>query len=288
MRSFVTRLLRPGGSCYLILCLAAAAAAQQREPGRGVNFYSLEKEIALGRQLAAEFSRDNKPLESPATLAYINDLGQRLAAQIGGPPFTYTFAVIADNSRYTEAVALPGGFVFVPSAIILAAKDENELAGILAHSIAHIASRDGTKLATRSELTNIATVPLLDMGGWTGYAMREGADIAIPLGLLQMMRKSELGADNLAAVKMAAAGYDPAALSRFIDREQAPFDAWELHRVFSRLPARSERIQTIQAAINDLPAQTYPPHDGLDKIQEEVRRLTASTEPAKKPPTLGR
>jgi predicted Zn-dependent protease len=275
------------GSRFLVLLLAAGAAAQQREPDKGVNFYSIEKEIALGRQLAAEFSVDHKPLESPPVLAYVNTLGQHLAAQMGGP-FTYTFALFADNTPYSEAVTFPGGFVFVPSSIILAAKDVSELAGILAHSLSHIAARHGTKQATKAELVNVASVPLMYMGGWTGYAIRQGADLAIPLGLLQQWRRFELQADTMAAGKMAEAGYDPAALARFIDREEAPFEEAQRGKAYSQLPPRAQRVEAVQAVIAGLPARTYPSHEGLDKIQEEVRRLTASLEPAKKAPTLGR
>jgi predicted Zn-dependent protease len=101
----------------------AFAAAQEREPSKGINFYSIEQEMALGRRLAAEFQRDTKPLESAATLAYINGIGQRLAAQIGGPPFTYTFAVVADDPTVLhEGAAFPGGFLFVPASLILAVK----------------------------------------------------------------------------------------------------------------------------------------------------------------------
>jgi predicted Zn-dependent protease len=272
----------------MVVCLAAAAAAQQREAGKGVNFYSIEKEIALGRQLADEVGRDRKALESPTVQAYVNDLGQRLAAQIGGPAFTYTFTVIADSSPYSEAVSLPGGFVFVPSSLILAAKDEDELAGILAHSIAHIASRDGTRQATKAELVNIASQPLIYMGGWTGYGMRQGNELGVPLSMLQMERRFELDADRLAAAKMAEAGYDPAALARYLDREQAAYDAQVRNPQFARVPPRAERVEAIRAVIGGLPMQSYPSHPGFEKVQEEVRRLAASAEPAKKPPTLGR
>jgi hypothetical protein len=138
----------------------AFAAAQEREPSKGINFYSIEQEMALGRRLAAEFQRDTKPLGSPAALAYINGIGQRLAAQIGAPPFTYQFAVVADDPTVLhEVAAFPGGFLFVPASLILAVKDEDDLAGMLARAIAHVASRDGTRQATKADLIN-ASVPL--------------------------------------------------------------------------------------------------------------------------------
>src|SRR5947208_253051 len=143
----------------LLSLFAALTAAQEREPGRGINFYSIEKEAGLGKQLAAEFQRQTKPLESPAALAYITTMGQRLATQTGGPPFTYTFALVADDPTVLHDVAaFPGGFLFVPASLILAVKDEDELAGMLAHAIAHVASRHGARQATRAEVANVASV----------------------------------------------------------------------------------------------------------------------------------
>ena len=270
-------------SRYLIaVCLATVAAAQ---PGRGVNFYSLEKEVALGRQLADEFMRENPVVESPAVVEYVQRLGDRLVAEIGGPPFTYKYALVADSPAFNEMVAFPGGFVFVPTSIILAARDEDEFAGILAHAIGHIANRDGTRQATKAELVNIASVPMIYVGGWSGYAMREGASLAIPIGFMQFWRKMELADDQLAARKMAAIGYDPGALARFIDRTQAAYDQYQ-NRVNSPLPLRAERVAGIQEVIASLPAQTYAPHTGLDGIQEEVRRLTPIA--PRKPPALGK
>jgi predicted Zn-dependent protease len=272
----------------LVCIFGAFAAAEQREPGKGVNFYSIEKETALGRQLAAEFERDAKPLESPAALAYVNGIGQKLAAQIGGPPFTYTFALVADGPTTAHDVAaFPGGFLFVPASLILTVKDEDELAGLMAHAIAHVASRDFTRLASRAELANISMAAAGHTSGWTDSTVRQGQSMAGPLGLLQTRREWELDADRLAASKMAAAGYDPEALARYIDREQAPYDR-ETGAVLSPLPRRAERLEAIHAVIGKLPPQAYPPHEGLDKVQEEVRRLTASAPPAQQPPIPGK
>jgi predicted Zn-dependent protease len=166
----------------------------------------------------------------------------------------------------------------VPSSLILAVKDEDELAGMLAHAIAHVASRNGTRLASKTELVNMASVPLIYMGGWTGQSL------AIPLGMLHIWRRYELDADRLAARKMAAAGYDPAALARYIERVQAP-DAVQL-KMWSSLPPRSQRVEAIRAVTRDLPAQVYGPHESLEKVQDEVRRMTAGT--PKAPPTLSK
>jgi predicted Zn-dependent protease len=264
-------------SLFLSLTLAAVAFAQQRDPAKGVNFYSIEKEIALGRQLAAEVTRDHKTLDSPTVVAYLDGIGRRLAPQMGaGIPFPYTFALIADNTPYSEAIALPGGFLFVPTSVILAAKDEDELAAILAHSIAHVESRDYTKSATKAELMNIATEPLLFVGGWTGYAIRQGAGMAFPLAILDMHRKQELAADRRAVKAMSAAGYDPAALSRYIERELARFERSDASPKFSALPPLDQRLDAIRAAISELAPKSYPSHNSIQQIQDEVRRLTST------------
>ena len=273
--------------CLLLISGAIAiAVAQDRQPGRGPNFYSIEKEVELGRQLAGEFRHHVTPLESPATLAYVNDIGQRLAAAIGGPPFLYTFAVVSDDpTMLHEAAAFPGGYIFVPAGLILAAKNEDEFAGMLAHAVAHVASRDFTREATRGQIVDMATTPLVFMGGWTGYAIEQGASIAIPLGMLRFRRQMELAADTLAAARMSDAGYDPEALARYIERVQPAADPYATTKVYTALPDRDQRLLAIRGVIPVIPGRTFPPHPGFDRMQAEVRKLTAG---AKKPPSLAK
>ena len=245
-----------------IVCLlglaGAAAMAQREEVGKGVNFYSIEKEIALGKELAEEFRRGNRMVESPVAAAYVNELGQRLVKEIGGPAFSYTFEIVADDPTAAhEVAAFPGGFLFVPSSLILAAKDEDEFAGMLAHGVAHVAARHGTKVATKAEIANIAAAPLIYMGGWTGYAMRQGNEQALPMAMVQAWRRLELDADGLAVKAMAAVGYDPAALVRYLERQQE--DA-------------ARRVAALRAVIEGLPAKVYGEHDGWGRVQDAVRR----------------
>jgi predicted Zn-dependent protease len=256
-----------------LVLLAMAAGAQQRpDPGKGVNFYSIEKEVALGKQLADEFRARTHALENAAVLAYVDAIAQRLAAQIGGPEFHYTIALIADDpTSLHEIAAFPGGFLFVPSSLILAAENEDEFAGMLAHAIAHVASRDATRQATKAELMQTANAPLIAMGGWTGYAIEQGSTAAIPVAMRQMRRRFELNADSLAVGAMAAAGYDPAALARYIERVQPADDG--TNRFDSALPRRSQRLEALRAAIGELPPRTYPSHEGFTRIQGEIRRM---------------
>src|SRR5919109_3903905 len=149
-----------------------------RDVGKGVNFYSLEKEIALGKQLAQEVERQAKIIDDPVIAEYVNRVGQNLVRN-SDAKVPFTIKVL--DSEEVNAFALPGGFFFVNSGLILKAETEAELAGVMAHEIAHIAARHGTRQATRGQVVNLASIPLIFMGGWTGYAIRQAASIAIPM-----------------------------------------------------------------------------------------------------------
>jgi predicted Zn-dependent protease len=231
----------------------------------------LAKEAALGRQLAAEAAQTTKPLDSAAVRDYVNQLGQRLAAKLPESAFPFTFAVVAagaDNPTH-EPLVFPGGYVFVPASLFLAAQDGAEFAGVLARSMAHIAARHFTRLATLGRVNNQSAMPLIYIGGWTGQAL--------PRSLLPMQRDHELEADRLAAEALAGAGIDPAALARYIGRVQPDGDA------FSPLPARAERVRTIEAAVRSMPAQTYVVVAGFPAVQEEVRELLPQPTPPRHP-----
>ena len=143
-----------------------------RDVGKGVNFYSLEKEIGLGKQLAQEVERQAKIIDDPVIAEYVNRVGQNLVRN-SDAKVPFTIKVL--DSEEVNAFALPGGFFFVNSGLVLKADNEAELAGVMAHEIAHVAARHGTRQATRGTIINYASIPLIFMGGWTGYAIRQGA-----------------------------------------------------------------------------------------------------------------
>src|SRR6516162_7864241 len=143
-----------------------------RDVGKGVNFYSLEKEIALGKQLAQEVERQAKIVDDPVIAEYVNRVGQNLVRN-SDAKVPFTIKVL--DSEEVNAFALPGGFFFVNSGLILKADNEAELAGVMAHEIAHVAARHGTRQATRGEIINYGSIPLIFVGGWAGYAIREAA-----------------------------------------------------------------------------------------------------------------
>lgn len=276
---------------FALLLFCATLSAQkptpigELSPGRGVNFYSIEREKLLGAQHAADFRRQAQVMDAPSVNAYLDELGQGLAAQSPATGFTYTFELVDDDQTWIhEAAAFPGGPVFVPASLILAAADEDELAGMLAHAIAHIATRQQTRQITRGQIANQAAIPLIFMGSWSGYAIRQDNAFALPIAFRTFQRKHELESDQLALRILSSAGYDPQALARYIERVQ-PADP-PLRNAMAPYPDKDKRLAALQAAIQQLPPATYAAHPGLDAIQQEVTRLTAR--PARTPPRLAR
>src|ERR1700675_1186205 len=148
-------------------------AIGNRSVGKGINLYSLEREISLGKSLAQEVERSSKLIDDPVVTEYVNRVGQNLVRN-SDARVPFTIKVI--DSDVVNAFALPGGFFYVNSGLILRAQEESELAGVMAHEISHVTARHGTKQATKGELMQLATIPLilLGPGGWAGYAFYEG------------------------------------------------------------------------------------------------------------------
>src|SRR6202158_3413875 len=222
-----------------------------RDVGKGVNFYSLEKEIALGKQLAQEVERQAKIIDDPIIAGYVNRVGQNLVRN-SDAKVPFTIKVL--DSEEVNAFALPGGFFFVNSGLILKADNESELAGVMAHEIAHVAARHGTRQATRGAIVNYATIPLIFMGGWTGYAIRQGAGLAIPLGFLTFSRGFESEADMLGLEYLYKTGYDPTSFVDFFEKIQTleKRKPGTMSKVFSTHPMTDDRIRNAQKNIQDL------------------------------------
>ena len=222
-----------------------------RDVGKGVNFYSLEKEIALGKQMAQEVERSAKLVDDPFPAEYINRLAQNLARNSDlKVPVT---AKLIDSAE-VNAFALPGGFLFVNTGLILKAETEAELASAMAHEIAHVAARHGTRQASRGQIVNLASLPLIFMGGWPGYIIRQGAGLALPMTFLKFSRSFEQEADLLGLQYLYKAGYDPTAFVDFFERMEAlekkkPGTVSELFRSH---PNMSSRIKNTQKNVQEL------------------------------------
>jgi len=245
-----------------VLSLAGSALADDkkkdpeeignRDVGKGVNFYSLEKEIALGKQLAQEVERQAKIIDDPVIAEYVNRVGQNLVRN-SDAKVPFTIKVL--DSEEVNAFALPGGFFFVNSGLILKTESEAELAGVMAHEIAHVAARHGTKQATRVELMQIAAiVGSIATGGWTGYAIRQGAGLAIPMGYLTFSRGAEREADYLGLQYLYKSGYDPTAFVDFFEKIQTleKRKPGSVAKVFSTHPMTDDRIKAAQNEIQTI------------------------------------
>ncbi|MGA2271493.1 MAG: M48 family metallopeptidase [Bryobacteraceae bacterium] len=226
-------------------------AIGDRDVGKGVNFYSLEKEIALGKQLAQEVERQAKIIDDPIIAEYVNRVGQNLVRN-SDAKVPFTIKVL--DSEEVNAFALPGGFFFVYSGLLLKADTEAEMAGVMAHEIAHVAARHGTRQATRGEIINIASIPLIFMGGWTGYAIRQGAGLAIPMGFLQFTKAFEKEADFLGLQYLYKSGYDPTAFVDFFEKIQTleKKKPGTMAKVFSTHPMTDDRIKAAQVEIDKI------------------------------------
>ena len=250
----------------IILSLVAAGAINAQA----------SKEAALGAQLAGEIRRRTTAIENPAVQAYIDRIGRKLA----DPNVVYTFALVADTADDDthEPLSLPGGYIFVTAGLIRTAAGEGELAGILAHAMAHVS-------LPRPQIEG-AAIPFIFVGGWWGLGPGPNGPL-VPMSVLKTRRENETRADAIAVRMMSASGYDPEALINYIARVQAV--PARVAKTLAVLPDRDARIAAIQQAIADLPPRTYPPTDPNEfgRMQEEVR---SSVPPAKEPtrPTLKR
>ena len=225
-------------------------AIGNRNVGKGVNLFSLEREISLGKSLAQEVERSSKLIDDPIVTEYVNRVGQNLVRN-SDARVPFTIKVI--DSDEVNAFALPGGFFYVNSGLILRAQEESELAGVMAHEISHVCARHGTKNATKGELMQLATIPLilLGPGGWAGYGIYQGVNLAIPVTYLKFSRDAEREADYLGIQYMYKTGYDPNSYVTFFERIQADEKRrpGTIPKVFSTHPPTPERIENTQKEI---------------------------------------
>ena len=264
-----------------------------REIGKCLNLYSLEKEIALGKQLAEEVSRQAKLNQDPIVGEFINRLGQNLVRN-SDAKVPFTFRVVEDE--VPNAFALPGGFIFVNTGLIKLAAEEAELAGAVAHEIAHVAARHMTCQASKQQIAGIASIPvgILLGGGIGGIAGRQAAGVATQTAFLKLSRGAETEADYLGTQYLYAAGYDPnGAISIFEKMEslrKTKAGVWD--RIFSSHPMDADRIDKTQKEIQRiLPAKpeyvvTTSEYTG---VRERVIAATARVKSEKdERPTLKR
>jgi len=217
--------------------------------GKGLgNWYSLEKEIRMGKEYAQMVEQSVKLVQDPVVNEYVNRVGQNLVRN-SDARVPFTIKVIDDDT--INAFALPGGFFYVNSGLILAADEEAEMAGVMAHEIAHVAARHATRQMTRGNWANIASLPLIFIGGGIGYAVRSAAGLGLPLTFMSFSRSFEAEADYLGLQYMYKTGYDPQAFISFFEKVEAKEKKkpGSLAKAFASHPQTPDRIARSQEEI---------------------------------------
>jgi len=220
--------------------------------GRGVgNWYTVEGQVARGRVYAQQIESQIKLVNDPVITEYVNRIGQNLVRN-SDAQVPFTIKVI--DSDVVNAMALPGGFFYVNSGLILAADEEAEMAGVMAHEIAHVAACHYGREMTRANLLQMASIPFIFMGGAIGYAGYEASSLAIPMTFLKFSRGFEAEADYLGVEYMYRAGYDPSAFVSFFEKIQAmeKKKPGTLSKAFDTHPQTPDRIQKTQSEIGKI------------------------------------
>ena len=225
--------------------------------GRGLgNWYSLETETRIGREYAQVVDSSVKLVQDPMVTEYVNRVGQNIVRN-SDAKLPFTIKVI--DASEINAFALPGGFFYINSGLILAAAEEAELAGVMAHEVAHVAARHAMRQMTRSNLANIASIPLIFVGGGIGYAARSAAGLGLPMTFLKFSRGFEEEADYLGLQYMYKTGYDPQSFMSFFEKIQATEKKkpGTLSKIFASHPPIESRIARAQNQIDTkLPARS--------------------------------
>jgi beta-barrel assembly-enhancing protease len=244
--------------------------------GKGINFYSVRKEQEIGRELSQEIEVESKMITDPVVTSYIERLGQRLVSHSDA---TMPFVIKVLDSDAINAFALPGGYFYINSGLILAADNEAELAAVMAHEIAHVAARHATKNLTKSQIWGFASLALTAVGGPAGVIIHQVADIAVPMTFLKFGRNEEREADLLGLEYQYAAGYDPLAFVNFFERiaVHQKKDGNFVVRLFATHPMTADRIRRAQEEIGAM----LPQRDQyvistseFDEVKSRVASLT--------------
>jgi predicted Zn-dependent protease len=268
-----------------------SAVGNREIGGRGAgNWYSVDTEIKMGKMYAMEIEKSSRFITDPVVTEYVNRIGQKI---VKNSDCKVPFTIKVIDSDEINAFALPGGFFFVTSGLILNADEEAELAGVMAHETAHVCAHHAVREMTRLNYAQLGAIPLVMIGGWTGIALYESVEIAVPKAFMHVSREFEEQADYLGVQYMYRAGYDPQAYITFFEKVQAleKRKPGAVAKVFADHPQTPDRILHSQEEI----ARILPARDEyavttseFDDIKarlariENKRRLTDSKD-TKKP-----
>jgi len=222
------------------------------------NWYSTDSEIKMGKQYADEIEKSTRFITDPVITEYINRIGQNI---VKNSDCKVPFTIKVIDTDEINAMALPGGFFYVNSGLILAADEEAELAGVMAHETAHVCAHHAAREMTRANYAQIGMVPLIMLTGysWTGYGIYEATQLMIPITFLEFSREFEAQADYLGVQYMYRAGYDPQAFVTFFEKIEnlEKTKPGAVARVFENHPQTPDRIGHTEEEI----ASILPPKD---------------------------
>jgi len=250
-------------------------------PAAAINLFSVQQDAEVGRQAAQDAERQLPMLRDGTTEGYINAIVQRLAAVAPGPRFPYRARVV--NAAEINAFALPGGYVYVNRGLIEAVRNEGELAGVLAHEMAHVAQRHGTSQATKAYGAQMGVGLLGSLLGGRDHRLGVGEQVIGSLGLnalfMKFSRNAESEADRVGAQMMSRAGYDPMAMANFFDllAAQQRGNPSAVSQFFSDHPSPQNRSARIRALAAQLGRGRGAQVGGLQTVQSRLDRMPAAS-----------
>lgn len=247
----------------LLLTAALLFAQKQRTVKPGFNMFSLEQDIQLGRESAAQVEREMQIVNDPKLTALIDRIGKRLmaanAADQRNAQFPFSFKVVNDPS--INAFALPGGPMFIQTGLIAASDNEGQVAGVMGHEMAHVILRHGTNQASKANLLQMGAAlggGMLNRGGILGTLTQMGIGLGANSVLMKFSRNAETEADLLGARLLHAAGYNPVELARFFEKLEAESGKGNnITQFFASHPNPGNRVKTIQDDMMFYPRANY-------------------------------
>jgi len=270
------RFSRPAVAAALFSLSLASAT-----PAAAINLFSVQQDAEMGRQAAQDAERQLPMLRDGTTEGYINAIVQRLAAVAPGPRFPYRARVV--NAAEINAFALPGGYVYVNRGLIEAVRNEGELAGVLAHEMAHVAQRHGTSQATKAYGAQMGVGLLGSLLGGRDHRLGVGEQVIGSLGLnalfMKFSRNAESEADRVGAQMMSRAGYDPMAMASFFDllAAQQRGNPSAVSQFFSDHPSPQNRSASIRALAAQLGRGRGTQVGGLQTVQARLDQMPAAS-----------
>jgi predicted Zn-dependent protease len=268
------------GAAFVASSLACGVGLVSVPPAQAINLFSVRQDAEIGRQAAADAERQLPMVRDAYVERYVNAIVDRLAEEAPGPRFDYRARVV--NAADINAFSLPGGFLYVNRGLIEAVRSEGELAGVLAHEMAHVAQRHGTSQVTKAYGAQVGVGLLAGVLGGRDHRLGMGEQIAGNLGLnalfMKFSRNAENEADRVGAQMMSRAGYDPLAMASFFDvlAAEQRRNPGSVEQFFSSHPSPRDRAANIRAQSAHLDRGRTTQVGGLSSVQARLDRMPAA------------